>query len=44
MEIEIKTEKDTTKEGKCSEKEETDLRNGEKVKKIHKGKTLFVCF
>lgn len=44
MEIEIKIEKDTTNEGKCSEKEETDLRNGEKGKKIHKEKALFVCF
>lgn len=48
METEINIERDTTKEGKWSEKEETDLRKGEKVKKIHREKArekaLFVCF
>lgn len=33
MKIEIKIGKDTTKEGKWSEKEETDLRNQEEVKR-----------
>lgn len=42
MKTEIKIGKDTTKEGKGSEKEETDLRNREEVKKSQ-SRESFLC-